>query len=113
MRFLASCAEPYGQGIVNAQLSVLKGLEAAKRHGYTFVVPPMVQWWAYHDPSYILILPFSHFYNQEHFESFADEYGALPPSCQQHFTGMCTYPPCKQHDVRWLLPEVLLWLPVR
>ena len=68
-------AEPYGQGIVNAQLSVLKGLEAAKRHGYTFVVPPMIQWWAEHDPSYLLILPFSHFYDQEHFQSFADDYG--------------------------------------
>ena len=36
--------EPFGDGIVNAQLSVLKGFEAAKRHGYIFVVPPMVQW---------------------------------------------------------------------
>ena len=68
-------AEPYGLGIVNAQLSVLKGLEAAKRHGYTFVVPPMIQWWAEKDPSYLLILPFSHFYDQQHFQSFADDYG--------------------------------------
>ncbi len=37
-------AEPFGDGIVNAQLSVLKGFEAAKRHDYIFVVPPMVQW---------------------------------------------------------------------
>ena len=94
MHFLA-CAEPYGQGIVNAQLSVLKGLEAAKRHGYTFVVPPMVQWWAYHDPSYILILPFSHFYDEQHFESFAEEYGAHPPSWQQEYTGMLNCPHCK------------------
>ena len=30
---------------MNAQLSMLKGLEAAKRHDYIFVVPPVVQWW--------------------------------------------------------------------
>lgn len=60
---------------MNAQLSALKGLEAAKRHGYTFVVPPMIQWWAEKDPSYLLILPFSHFYDQQHFQSFADDYG--------------------------------------
>ena len=27
-----ACPEPYGEGITNAQLCVLKGLEAAKRH---------------------------------------------------------------------------------
>jgi hypothetical protein len=68
-------AEPFGKGIVNAQLSVLKGLEAAKRHGYIFVVPPMVQWWAEHEPSYLLIIPFNHFYDADHFEKFAREYG--------------------------------------
>lgn len=31
---------------MNAQLSILKGMEAAKRHGYVFVVPPLVQWCA-------------------------------------------------------------------
>ena len=78
------CAEPYGLGIVNAQLSVLKGLEAAKRHGYTFVVPPMIQWWAERDPSYLLILPFSHFYDQQHFQSFADDYGGRPQQTPLH-----------------------------
>ncbi|KAK9918477.1 hypothetical protein WJX75_004356 [Coccomyxa subellipsoidea] len=68
--------QPFGKGIVNAQLSVLKGLEAAKRHGYIFVVPPMVQWWAEHEPSYLLIIPFNHFYDADHFEKFAREYGA-------------------------------------
>ena len=70
-------AEPFGQGIVNAQLSVLKGLEAAARHGYIFVVPPMVQWWAPHEPSYLLILPFSHFHDAKHFQEYADEQGEL------------------------------------
>jgi hypothetical protein len=37
------CAEPFGGGLVNAQLSVLKGLEAAKRQDYIYVVPPLVQ----------------------------------------------------------------------
>ena len=62
---------------MNAQLSVLKGLEAAKRHGYTFVVPPLIQWWAEKDPSYLLILPFGHFHDQQHFQKFADDYGRL------------------------------------
>ena len=73
-----ACPEPYGEGITNAQLSVLKGLEAAKRHNYTFVVPPVIQWWAESDPSYLLILPFSHFYSRQHFRKFADEYGRSP-----------------------------------
>ncbi len=60
---------------MNAQLSVLKGLEAAKRHGYIFVVPPMVQWWAEHEPGYLTIIPFHHFYDAEHFEKYVKEYG--------------------------------------
>ena len=54
---------------------MLKGLEAAKRHNYTFVVPPVIQWWAEKDPSYLLILPFSHFYSRSHFRKFANDYG--------------------------------------
>jgi len=69
---------------VNAQLSVLKGLEAAKRHGYIFVVPPMIQWWAEKDPSYLLILPFGHFHDQQHFHKFADDYGRRANSLSLH-----------------------------
>ncbi len=78
---ICDCAEPFGKGIVNAQLSVLKGLEAAKRHGYIFVVPPMVQWWAEHEPSYLTIIPFHHFYDAEHFEKFVKEYGEAAQAC--------------------------------
>jgi hypothetical protein len=108
-----ACAEPYGQGIVNAQLSVLKGLEAAKRHRYTFVVPHMVQWWAPHDPSYILILPFSHFYDQEHFESFAEDYGAHHPLWLLQLTSFFDYPSCTQQGVSRLHSKMFCWPPTR
>lgn len=36
----------------------------------------MVQWWAEHEPSYLLILPFHHFFDADHFQRFADDYGA-------------------------------------
>lgn len=32
--------------------------------------------WAEREPSYMLMLPFYHFYDAHHFEAFAKEYGA-------------------------------------
>jgi hypothetical protein len=67
--------------------------------------------WAEREPSYMLMLPFHHFYDAHHFEAFARDYGApirscdpLQGTCRTELWGVKSPPAHAGVEIVWELP---------